>query len=73
MKDDRLYLLHIKECIQRIEGYVRGGREEFCGSTLVQDAVLRNLHILSDLAYCWMVVERDLPPLKLAVDEMLED
>lgn len=107
MKDDRLYLLHIRECIQRIEGYVKGGKTEFEGSTLIQDAVLRNLHTLSestqkvsnslkeahkdidwkgisgfrnivvhdylgvDLAYCWTVVERDLPPLKRAVDEML--
>ena len=35
MKDDRLYLVHIHECIQRIEQYVREGREAFMRSTLV--------------------------------------
>lgn len=47
MKDDRLYLVHIGECIARIEQYVAGGRESFMASTLIQDAVMRNLQILS--------------------------
>ena len=46
MKDDALYLLHIRECIERIEGYVAGGRLAFLEQTIVQDAVLRNLQIL---------------------------
>jgi len=49
MKDDRLYLIHIGECIERIESYVAGkGREEFLNSTLIQDAVVRNLQILAE-------------------------
>ena len=48
MKDDRLYLIHIRECIQRIAEYAAGGEDEFMHSTLVQDAVLRNLHTLSE-------------------------
>ena len=48
MKDDRLYLVHIRECLQRIEAYVRGGRSEFDASTLIQDAVLRNLQTLAE-------------------------
>ena len=48
MKDDRLYLLHIGEAIGRIEEYVHGGREAFLASTLVQDAVLRNLQTLTE-------------------------
>jgi uncharacterized protein with HEPN domain len=48
MKDDRLYLIHIGECIQRIESYVAGGRSAFMASTLVQDAVVRNLQILAE-------------------------
>lgn len=48
MKDDRLYLIHIAECIGRIEEYVRGGRDAFMASTLVQDAVLRNLQTLAE-------------------------
>ena len=48
MKDDKLYLIHISECISRMEQYVTGGREEFLKSTLVQDAVLRNLQVLAE-------------------------
>ena len=48
MKDDKLYLIHIGECIQRIETYVAGGRESFATSTLIQDAVLRNLQTLAE-------------------------
>lgn len=44
MKDDRLYLIHISECIQRIEKYIgEGGQETFMASNLIQDAVIRNL------------------------------
>ena len=48
MKDDKLYLIHIGECIQRVETYVAGGRESFATSTLIQDAVLRNLQTLAE-------------------------
>lgn len=48
MKDDRIYLKHILECIQRIQNYTGGGKELFMGSTLIQDAVLRNLQILAE-------------------------
>lgn len=48
MKDDRLYLIHISECISRIEDYVSGGRDEFLGSHLIQDAVIRNLQTMAE-------------------------
>jgi len=48
MKDDRLYLLHIVECISRIERYTAEGREAFLSDNKTQDAVLRNLHTLSE-------------------------
>jgi uncharacterized protein with HEPN domain len=48
MKDDGLYLVHIHECIQRIEQYVREGREAFMRSTLVQDGVIRNLQVMAE-------------------------
>jgi uncharacterized protein with HEPN domain len=36
MKDDRLYLIHIRECIERIESYVSaGGNAAFIASTLI--------------------------------------
>ena len=47
MKDDKVYLLHIIDCIGRITGYVADGRESFMTSTLIQDAVIRNLQVLA--------------------------
>ena len=48
MKDDHVYLIHIHECIERIERYTEGGVELFFSDTKTQDAVLRNLHTLSE-------------------------
>ena len=49
MKDDRLYLIHIGECIERVERYLGGGsRDDFMASDLVQDAVLRNLQTMAE-------------------------
>ena len=48
MKDDRLYLIHIRECIERVEDYVAGGENAFMQSSLVQDAVLRNLQMMAE-------------------------
>jgi len=49
MKDDRLYLIHIAESIERIESYISPmNKETFMDSTLVQDAVLRNLQVLAE-------------------------
>ncbi len=48
MKDDSLYLRHILECITRIEEAASAGREAFHASHIVQDAILRNLQILSE-------------------------
>jgi len=31
--DERLYLIHILECIERIEAYTVGGRDEFMRDT----------------------------------------
>lgn len=49
MKDDRLYLIHITECIERIESYIEGkGKQQFLDSTLIQDAIIRNLQTLAE-------------------------
>ena len=48
MKDDRLHLIHIRECIARIERYTRRGKDQFLADTKTQDAVLRNLHTLAE-------------------------
>jgi uncharacterized protein with HEPN domain len=50
VKDDRLYLVHIGECVERIERYTAEGQEAFFADPKTQDAVLRNLHTLSESA-----------------------
>jgi uncharacterized protein with HEPN domain len=48
VKDERLYLIHICECIARIERYTAEGRQAFLADTKTQDAVLRNLQTLAE-------------------------
>lgn len=48
MKDDKLYLTHILECIQRIEKFTVEGKENFLEDIKTQDAVLRNLQTLAE-------------------------
>ncbi|MCH8121342.1 MAG: DUF86 domain-containing protein [Planctomycetes bacterium] len=49
MKDDRLYLIHISECVERIESYIGGkDKRQFLDSSLIQDAIIRNLQVLSE-------------------------
>ena len=48
MKDDRLYLVHMSECIARIVQYTAAGKGAFFADTMVQDAVVRNLQTLAE-------------------------
>ena len=48
MKGDRLYLVYIVECIERIERYTVDGGEAFMEDTKTQDAVMRNLQTLAE-------------------------
>lgn len=48
MKDDRLYLTHILECIAKIERFTREGEQAFLSDDKTQDAVLRNLQIMAE-------------------------
>jgi len=48
VKDDRLYLIHIKECIERVIMYTEEGKDVFFADTKTQDAVMRNLQILAE-------------------------
>lgn len=47
MKDDRLYLIHIGECIERIQKYTKAGKDDFMLDQKTQDAVMRNLETLA--------------------------
>ena len=48
MKDERLYLSNIQECIERIEEYTKGSKEEFMQTKMIQDAVIRNFEIIGE-------------------------
>lgn len=48
MKDDKLYLIHMSECIQRLEKYTVDGCDVFMNSDLIQDAVIRNLQTMAE-------------------------
>ena len=48
MKDERLYLIHIAECFERIVQYTENGRDEFLTDIKTQDAVIRNFEIIGE-------------------------
>ena len=48
MKEDRPYLEHIREAIQRIRSYTADGWEAFARNTMAQDAVLRNFQVIGE-------------------------
>ena len=109
MKDDRLYLIHILECIVKIEKYTREGRIVFMDSPMIQDAVIRNFEIIGEAVknlsspiktnhpeipwrriagmrdvrihkdmgvnpvVVWNVIEENIPALKMAVTEALDE
>jgi uncharacterized protein with HEPN domain len=45
---DRVLLLHMRECLARIDEYTQSKPEVFKNSRLVQDAVVRNLQTLTE-------------------------
>lgn len=53
MKDEKLYLIHIAECVQRIESYTQDGRDAFMQSPKTQDAVIRNFEVMGEGANAW--------------------
>ena len=109
MKDDRVYLQHIRDALDDIAAYANAGREAFFAERMRQDATIRKLQVigqavknLSDrsksrqphipwkqiaglrdkvihdyfginLDIVWAVVEKELPQLRRAVDDLLSD
>jgi uncharacterized protein with HEPN domain len=57
VKDDRPYLLHIRDAVGKIEEYTKDGREVFFIDSMTQDAL--------------EVVERDLPTLRRGLTALL--
>jgi uncharacterized protein with HEPN domain len=43
-----VYLVHISECIAKIERYIAPGKDAFFASEAMQDAVLRNLQVMCE-------------------------
>ncbi|MBF0468155.1 MAG: DUF86 domain-containing protein [Desulfamplus sp.] len=48
MKDDNLYLIHISECIDKIQQYTSDGKTAFLNCSKTQDAVIRNFEIIGE-------------------------
>jgi uncharacterized protein with HEPN domain len=109
VKDDRVYLQHIRDALDDIATYANAGHEAFVAERMRQDATIRKLEVigqavknLSDnaksrqphipwkqiaglrdkvihdyfgvnLEIVWAVVEKDLPQLRHAVDDLLKE
>jgi uncharacterized protein with HEPN domain len=50
VKDPRVYLAHILECIERIESYAGKGKDAFLAESMIQDAVIRNFEVIGEAA-----------------------
>lgn len=50
MKNDRFYLEHIRDCLERIAEYTSAGRDAYFADRKTQDAVSRNLEIVGEAA-----------------------
>lgn len=48
MKTPKLYLTHMLECVERVELYTQGGKEDFLLSIQIQDSVYRNFEIIGE-------------------------
>jgi uncharacterized protein with HEPN domain len=48
VKDDRLYIYHVLDCVRRVKRYCQNGEDAFREEELIQDAVLRNLQTLAE-------------------------
>lgn len=48
MKDPRVYIIHIRDCIARIEQYTSEGKSNFFEDIKTQDAVIRNLEVMCE-------------------------
>ena len=48
MRDDSVYLKHIRDSIAKVETYTAAGRTLFFQDTMIQDAVIRNLEVIGE-------------------------
>lgn len=62
MKDDRLYLGHIREAAERIVRYGQDGEDRFRTDLRTQDAVIRNLQVMGEAVKKVSAQTRDAHP-----------
>ncbi len=48
MKDDRLNIAYIAECIRKIQLYTHEGKSTFRQNSLIQDGVIRNFEVIGE-------------------------
>lgn len=48
MKDDKVYIVHIMECIEDIERYTKKDRKRFMEDDMISNACLRQLQIMAE-------------------------
>jgi uncharacterized protein with HEPN domain len=48
VKEDRVYLLHIRDAIERALSYTAEGKQAFFADPRTQDAVIRNLEVIGE-------------------------
>jgi len=48
VKDDRFYLLHIRDAIADVRSYAEAGRDAFFGERMRQDGVIRKLEVIGE-------------------------
>lgn len=74
MRDDRERLADILEAIDRAQRYAVRGRRAFEDDELIQARNwLVHAYFQADLALVWSVVHNDLPGLRKAVVDLLEE
>jgi uncharacterized protein with HEPN domain len=47
-QSDQVYVMHVLECIERVQIYCADGEASFRASRLIQDAVIRNLQVMPE-------------------------
>ena len=48
MKDDQVYLRHIRDALESIDNYTQVGRDIFFSEAMRQDAVVRRLQVIGE-------------------------
>jgi uncharacterized protein with HEPN domain len=54
--EDQIYLEYILECINKIEVYSQGGKQDFLDNSMVQDAILGSIgHQVKKVLMCYIM------------------